>query len=223
MAMASIMSKVGPFMSIARWLLTNTGLVRYMHPSDEELKQIALVPLKEKNRKPKRSDKNNGNSTQNGVENNTFYIPKQNDIQLETTKVTLSDVVQLRYFTEYQWLLDFTFYAILVYFFTEVYISYFPSKSAQEVNLSMVWCALAIGFSYKLLMSLTGLYFEGEETGERSLVICMGFAYLFLAMLVLIVEEKTLETGMSTVYAKKQRAFFLVKKYLKQYFVHIIF
>ena len=67
MVMASIMSKIGPFMSIARWLLTSTGLVRYMHPSDEELKQIALVPLKERNKKPKRSDKN-GNATQNGGE-----------------------------------------------------------------------------------------------------------------------------------------------------------
>ena len=65
----------------------------------------------------------------------------------------------------------------------------------------MVWCALAVGFSYKILMSLTGLYFEGEEAGERSLVICMGFAYLFLAMLILIVDENTLETGLDEAYA----------------------
>merc|ERR550539_1264616 len=50
-------------------------------------------------------------------------------------------------------------------------------------------------------MSLTGLYFEGEEAGERSLVICMGFAYLFLAMLILIVDENTLETGLDEAYA----------------------
>ena len=49
----------------------------------------------------------------------------------------------------------------------QVYTAYFPDKAAQEVNLSMVWCALAVGFSYKILMSLTGLYFEGEEAGER--------------------------------------------------------
>lgn len=76
----------------------------------------------------------------------------------------------------------------------------FPGQSAQEVNLSMVWCTLAVGFAYKILMSLTGLYFEGEEGGERSLVICMGFAYLFLAMLILIVDENTLETGLDEAY-----------------------
>ena len=45
MVMASIMTKIGPFMSFARWILTSSGLVRYMHPSDEELKPMAIVPL----------------------------------------------------------------------------------------------------------------------------------------------------------------------------------
>ena len=68
-----------------------------------------------------------------------------------------------------------------------MYIAYYPLKAAQEVNLSMVWCILVVGFAYKLLMSLTGLYFEGEEAqGERSLVIVMAAAYLFLSMMVLI-------------------------------------
>ena len=53
----------------------------------------------------------------------------------------------------------------------KVYLSFykplFPIKAAQEVNLSMVWCTLAVGFAYKILMSLTSLYFEGEEAGER--------------------------------------------------------
>ena len=51
----------------------------------------------------------------------------------------------------------------------------------------MVWCTLVVGFAYKLLVSLTGLYFEGVEAqGERSLVIVMAAAYLFLAMMILI-------------------------------------
>ena len=42
MVMASIMTKVGPFMSFARWILTSNGLVRYLHPSDEELKPLEI-------------------------------------------------------------------------------------------------------------------------------------------------------------------------------------
>ncbi len=47
MVVASIMTKIGPFMSMARWLLISTGLVRYMHPSDdEELRQIRYLKFK---------------------------------------------------------------------------------------------------------------------------------------------------------------------------------
>ena len=84
-------------------------------------------------------------------------------------------------------MLDFLIVSFLTIFFSsQIYISYFPTKAAQEVNLSMVWCALAVGFSYKILMSLTGLYFEGEEAGERSifaiyLCICLYFLSAFIA------------------------------------------
>ncbi len=223
MVMASTMSKIGPFVSFSRWLLTATGLIRYVHPSDEELKQIALVPIKDKKKSHhnRRNDHKNGGANVNGGETiETFNVPKQNDLQLETARVSVIDVVQLRFYSEYQWLLDFSLYSLIVYVLTEVYIGYFPARAAQEVNLSMVWCLLAVGFAYKILASLTGLYFmgaynikllktnfptktfiSGEESGERSLVIVMGFAYLFLAMLVLILPEDTLETGLDEAYA----------------------
>lgn len=54
MVVASIMSKIGPYMSFARWILTYSGLIRYMHPSDEELRAIAMIP-KDSNRKKRKS------------------------------------------------------------------------------------------------------------------------------------------------------------------------
>jgi hypothetical protein len=51
MVVASIMSKVGPYLSFARWMLTSSGLVRYVHPSDEELKELALIPKPDKKKK----------------------------------------------------------------------------------------------------------------------------------------------------------------------------
>ena len=54
----------------------------------------------------------------------------------------------------------------------------FPKKADSEVNLSMVWCLLAIGFAYKILASLTGLYFEGDdgtETNFMQLVLVLNF------------------------------------------------
>ena len=116
MIVASIMSKIGPYMSFARWILTTSGLIRYMHPTDEELKSLITIPRDKKNKKGSRRDDRNGNASDNSV----FNVPRNLDIQLETTKVTTGEVVQLRYYTEYQWLVDFSFHALLVYTMTEV-------------------------------------------------------------------------------------------------------
>lgn len=53
----------------------------------------------------------------------------------------------------------------------------------------------------KVLLSLTVQYFKGEESiGERSMCIVMGFAYFLFSMMILIVDEKTLEIGLETAY-----------------------
>ena len=125
MIMASIMSKVGPYMSFARWILTTSGLIRYMHPTDEELKSLIMIPRDKKSKKGSRKEDRlagrNGHSSDNGV----FNVPRSLDIQLETTKVTTTEVIQLRYYTEYQWLVDFSFHALLVYILTEVILILF--------------------------------------------------------------------------------------------------
>lgn len=45
-------------------------------------------------------------------------------MQLETAKVTALDVVHLKFYSEYQWLLDFAVYASVVYILTEVSSEY---------------------------------------------------------------------------------------------------
>ena len=81
MIVASVMSKVGPYMSFARWILTSSGLVRYMHPSDEELRSLAMIP-KDRNRKKgsRREDRiagKNGHANENGI----FNVPRNIDLQ----------------------------------------------------------------------------------------------------------------------------------------------
>lgn len=44
-------------------------------------------------------------------------------------------------------------------------------------------------------------YFKGDESiGERSTCIVSGFVYLLIAMMVLIVDENTLEIGLDSAY-----------------------
>ena len=76
------------------------------------------------------------------------------------------------------------------------------------MNLSLLWCLLVLGFTLKILLSLTRLYFVGDEAiGERSLCIVAAFSYLVVAMAALVVDESSLELGLDDAYASfKARA-----------------
>lgn len=198
LVMVSIIQKLNSHFSFAKWILCSTGLIRYLYPTDVELRTKAGVP-KEKPQKGgyKGYKQQNGNSN---TKEGQFHIPRSLDIDLETTPIVAKDVIYLRYFTEYQWLVDFSVYAALVYIISEVYHYFIPLKN--EVNLSMVWCLLVVFFAIKLLSSLTVLYFQSEESvGERSMVIVACLVYLLIAMIVLIIDESILETGLEDAYA----------------------
>ena len=136
------------------------GLVRYLHPSDDQLRVHA--PALKLEKKEKKKQRHQAKEIGAAASNGTFNIPRNTDIALETAPVDLTDLVQLRYYTEYQWLLDFSLYSMLTYILSELYIFLMPEKSNSEANLSLVWVILVILFTYKLLLSLNGLYFEGK-------------------------------------------------------------
>ncbi|XP_034829876.1 transmembrane protein 161B [Maniola hyperantus] len=189
--MVSAIQKLGNY-SFARWLLCSQGLYRYLYPDNSELKALAGVP------KDKPKGKKSSKTESNGKPE-TFHIPRSLDIQLETAPVTPSDVVHLRFYTEYIWIVDFSLYTAFVYIMSEIYTAIFPLK--DEFNLSMVWCLLVILFSFKILLSLTKLYFTSEESiGERSTCIVAFCVFLLIAMMVLIVDETNLEVGVDPAY-----------------------
>lgn len=137
--MISVIQKLGQHYSLARWLLCSTGLIRYLYPTDNELRQLANIP------KDKSKSKKGGKHQANGHQPESFHVPRNLNLQLETAKVTRLDVVHLRYYVEYQWLVDFALYSIIVYIITEVY--HFLITTKEEVNLSMMWCSLVLIFA----------------------------------------------------------------------------
>ncbi|CAH2243664.1 jg26139 [Pararge aegeria aegeria] len=189
--MVSVIQKLGNH-SFARWLLCSQGLYRYLYPTNSELKSLAGVP------KDKPKGKKNSKIESNGKAE-TFHVPRSLEIQLETAPVTHLDVVHLRFYTEYLWIVDFSLYTAIVYILSEIYTAYFPLK--DEFNLSMVWCLLVVLFSFKILLSLTKQYFTSDESmGERSTCIVAFCLFLLIAMMVMIVDEKNLEVGVDPAY-----------------------
>ncbi|XP_061874531.1 transmembrane protein 161B isoform X3 [Colius striatus] len=187
MVMASVIQKIIPHYSLARWLLCSGSLRWYQHPSEEELRILAG---KQKG-KSKKDRKYNGN-----IENKPLTIPKDIDLHLETKSVTERDTIALHYFPEYQWLVDFTVAATVVYVVTEAYYSIV--KPSQEMNISVVWCLLVLAFAVKVLFSLTTHYFKVEDGGERSVCVTFGFFFFVKAMAILIVTENYLEFGLES-------------------------
>ena len=109
-------------------------------------------------------------------------------------------MIQLRFYSDYQWLIDFTSCTLIVYVITELYMAL--GNVQEEVNLSMVWCALLMMFTLKVLFALTKQYFgSGGGDSEKAVVVLAFFCYLLIALIVLIIREERLELGLDTAYA----------------------
>ncbi|KAI7812407.1 transmembrane protein 161B isoform X1 [Triplophysa rosa] len=192
MVMASVIQKIIPHYSFARWLLCSGSLHWYQHPTDDELRTLA--GKQQKGGKNKKDRKYNGH-----LENKPLTIPKDIELQLETKCIAEVDTLALHYFPEFQWLVDFTVAATVVYLITELYFC--VAEPSGEMNISVVWSLLVLAFVMKILFSLTAHYFRLEEGGERSLCITFAFFFFVKAMAILIVTENYLEFGLETGFA----------------------
>ncbi|XP_059399276.1 transmembrane protein 161A isoform X2 [Carassius carassius] len=182
----SIMQRMAPHLSFARWLLCNGSLFRFKHPSEGELCALAGKQIPKTSRRDRRQ---NGHG-----ESKPLTVPKDIDLRLESAPVNVLDALVLRFFVEYQWLIDFAIYATGIYLFTEGYYS--VVDASKEVNIASIWCVLTVFFCLRTLYLLMSHYFRSEEGGERSVCLAFGFLSLLIAMLVLVVREDYLEFGL---------------------------
>ncbi|XP_048353104.1 transmembrane protein 161A [Sphaerodactylus townsendi] len=181
---ASIMQKMAPHFSFARWILCSGRLFRYRHPTEEELFTLAGK------QKPK------ARRERGVIDDKPLSVPRDIDLQLESSPITPVDALVLRYFLEYQWYVDFAVYSTCIYLFTEGY--YCVVDPRKEANIGILWCLLTVFFSIKIFFMVMRHYFKSEEGGERSVCLSFAFFFLLIAMVVLIVREDYLEFGLDT-------------------------
>ncbi|XP_063056074.1 transmembrane protein 161A [Engraulis encrasicolus] len=184
---ASLMQRLAPHLSVARWILCSGSLFRFKHPSEEELCALSGKQMTKPSKKDRRQNGNRG-------EPKPLTVPRDIDLHLESTPVGVMDALVLRFFVEYQWLIDFAVYATGIFLFTEGY--YFVMDASTEVNIGAIWCVLTVFFCLRCLHTLMSHYFGTEEGGESSVCLAFGFLSLLVAMLVLVVREDFLEFGL---------------------------
>ncbi|XP_076806624.1 transmembrane protein 161B-like [Clavelina lepadiformis] len=187
--MASFMQKLTPIYSFGRWLMCNGSLVRYKHPTDEELKKLAGKPSDKSNNKA-RNRRHNYSDQKNST---TFKVSKKLEITLDAQPVYVIDTIILRNYTDYEWLVNYTLFSIFVYIGTEIYYeSWHPTK---EFNISMVWILLSMWFAVKNLCSVLVLYAKAKAGGEISMSITYGMFSFIVALGTLMIKEDVLEFG----------------------------
>jgi len=199
MIMVSCLSKFSSHLSFGRWLLCRGGLARYVHPSDDELRRIAGVSTSSTGRSGRNGKQRSDRRTTGSDDQVT--LSKSADIQLDMVPIRPPDLLPLRFYTEFQWLMDFAVCGVITYSLTEAYYA-FGRPLQSEVNLSMMWCVLIVAFACKTLFSVTAIYFHTDEGGEKILCIVFGLFFLVVAMAVLITPDNVLDFGFEVAYAE---------------------
>ncbi|KAK0064371.1 transmembrane protein 161B [Biomphalaria pfeifferi] len=197
LVMFTFLHKMAPYYSLGRWIMSKR-LYRYLHPTNEELKQLSSgnVPGKS-NTNQSGKNKRRKNFT-NPSSDESFTVPRNIPLQLDQAPIEDIDLVSLQYYSEYVWLMDFSFCALIVYVLTEVY--YIISPHRIEFNLSVLWCLLVVAFCVRILASQAWLYMRTEEGGERVLLFTFTFFFLVFAMGVLVVGDNIIEFGIEKGY-----------------------
>ncbi|XP_012941495.1 transmembrane protein 161B [Aplysia californica] len=197
----TFLHKLAPYYSIGRWMLCGR-LLRFLHPTNEELKQLdSGNPTGKASSQPNSKVRRRGEHKKyaaGGDKSETFTVRRNIPLQLDQAPVEDIDLVPLQYYSEYTWLMDFSLCALIIYVLTEIY--YVVSPHRIELNLSVLWCLLAIAFCLRLLASQAWIYMRTQEGGERVLLVTFTFFYLVFAMGVLVVGENIIEFGLEEAY-----------------------
>ena len=71
----------------------------------------------------------------------------------------------------------------------------------DEVNLSMLWCLMVLGFTVRLLGRLTGMFFRSTDgSGELEICAVSGFTYFVVSMVILVTSNDLLELQLEQAY-----------------------
>ena len=178
---ASFLQKLSPIYSLGRWLVSGGQLVRFILPSDSELRKLLG-----KSGNGKSKNKKNGL-----ISEETFKLQKKLQIPLDTVAIRSFDVAVLRSYVDYEWMVDYLLHSLLVYTATEVY--YYFWQPVSDFNLSLIWLALSALFAIRGLLAVLWLYAKSKAGGELSLSIAFAMVSFILSLTVLMIKGDSLD------------------------------
>ncbi|XP_071942232.1 transmembrane protein 161B-like [Antedon mediterranea] len=197
------LQKLNAYFSLAQWLIARGNLTWYKLQSEQDIRS-QIKPENGKNYRKGRKGE---------AKKESLTVPRGLDVQLIPRPVLEVHVIPLRYYTELQWMVDFTFVAAFIYSVTAGYYAYYDPLT--EFNLSLIWVLVVQVFALKYLFSLLKLYFATEEKGELWMCLASGLCFLLIAMAMMLIGDDKLDFRLDEALQKVSEEYeFLLEKYL---------
>ncbi|XP_062512336.1 transmembrane protein 161B-like isoform X2 [Corticium candelabrum] len=195
---ATLLHKVIPYISPAQFSIR--GLKRYKEPSTDLLWRYRVGQVvSSKKGKDKRKVQDPAGVILNDV---MFSVPRDNDIELETEKIQCSDLYNIHFCDNYEWIVNFGLSSLAVYVLTQIYFMCWPEMESQEMNLSIIWLLVAFFNSMYIFYLFNMALFRGSggAHGEQSLMILCGCCFFVIAMAVMLLDDGILELGIDKAF-----------------------
>ena len=187
------LAKLGKYYSFGRYLLCNK-LFRYLSPSSDDLKKAVRKHYQTVNAKST-NKKLNKKLFEIDDDKEEFNIPEEATVELSMAPVMPYDLHYIKYTDEFQSLLDVSFVSLIIYFTTELYMSWF--RPQDEINLSVLWCAMIILYGLSTLSSIAYNYIRTSE--GALLFIFAGLSFL-TSMIFQLADGKFFEFNLKYAY-----------------------
>lgn len=114
-----------------------------------------------------------------------FNIPESATIELSMSPVLPYDLHFIKYSDEFQSFVDVSLISMIIYITTEIYMAFIQPK--DEINLSLVWCAMIVVYGISTLISIARNYLEKSE--GVLLFIFAGISFI-LSLLIQLADTK---------------------------------
>lgn len=186
-----MLSKLGKFYSIGRYILC-TKLFRFLSPSSDDIKKSVRKFFKSSTSK---KDKKLTRLFEIGEDKEEFNIPEGAEVDVACSPVSHADLYYIKYSDDLQSFIDISFIALFIYVTTEIYIAFV--KPTDEINLSVVWCGMALLYGFLTLSSIAYNYIRTDEGALLYIFAALSFV---ISLVIQLADTRFFDFNLKTAF-----------------------
>ncbi|KRZ26125.1 Transmembrane protein, partial [Trichinella pseudospiralis] len=189
---ATVLQKIVTRWSFGKYILSGK-YYRFLPPSEEEL--LRLSGKTSSTSKSQRRKTFHGDTRQH-CDSNIRISKHDLDLQLRFSRIQHLDLLNLPFYSEFDWLLNVTFVTVSVFCISSLYELLFPVKAASDCKISIIWYFILASLCLSNMTRITAVYFkQNNSSGERSVCICIGALSFLVTMILLVFNPILLDVG----------------------------